>query len=362
MSTSTVPYEKRSSTHPLSAYLFRLMTVKQSNLCLSADVTSASTLLSLAAALGPSIVILKTHYDIVTDWDSNPKRGTGAQLAALARKHGFLIFEDRKYSDIGSTVQKQYTDGPGRVVEWAHITNAHILPGAAIVTALAEAASKWQERQKCEVRTDISTGTPRPESQTSEEEEGAPAASGAGSLKSYKSASPRRKASIISVTTVSQHFESADSPARSTPFEEDEEPFPDLEEAPTERGLLLLAQMSSAGNFFNKAYTQACVDIARENKGFVMGYISQESLNTDAQDQFMSMTPGCQLPPKGQQEVVGDGLGQQYNTPERLIGEKGNDIIIVGRGIIKAADPVAEAERYRIAGWEAYENRTKESK
>src|SRR3981081_1294506 len=98
--TSPIPFEKRASSHPLSAYLFRLMVFKQSNLCLSADVSSAETLLHLASTIGPSIIVLKTHFDIISDWNPDPRVGTGAQLAALAQRHGFLIFEDRKFSDI----------------------------------------------------------------------------------------------------------------------------------------------------------------------------------------------------------------------------------------------------------------------
>jgi len=57
-------------------------------------------------------------------------------LNALVQKHNFLIFEDRKLVDIGSTVQKQYHGGALKISEFAHIVNFSILGGDGIVDAL----------------------------------------------------------------------------------------------------------------------------------------------------------------------------------------------------------------------------------
>jgi uridine monophosphate synthetase len=351
-----------TASHPLSSYLLRLMVLKKSNLCLSADVSTTNQLLFLADSIGPSIVVLKTHYDLISNWDYNPTTGTGARLARIARRHGFLIFEDRKFGDIGNTVQMQYTEGTAKIIEWSHITNVNMIPGKAAVDALAEAAVRWKERKRYEVKTDISVGTPRAESIDSDgEEDETVTPMPEYNLEVERSANnvqSGRKASIVSITTVSQHFESVNSPRSYDDYEE--EIFEGIEEAPMDRGLLILAQMSSKGNFMNREYTNACVESAREHKDYVMGFIAQESLNSEADDDFVTMTPGCQLPPEQDDEdaeIEGDGKGQQYNTPTKIVGLMGNDVVIVGRGIIFAADPVREAERYRRKAWEAYEER-----
>lgn len=325
------------------------MDLKASNLCLSADVTTARELLTLADKLGPTIVVLKTHYDLISGWDYHPTTGTGAKLAALARKHGFLIFEDRKFVDIGKTVQMQYTAGTARIIEWAHITNANIDAGKDMVRAMAEAAANWKARIHYEVKTSVSVGTPLAD----QFENG----TDSNSLGADDRDADGRKGSIVSITTVTQSFEPADSPRLAKTNEAgDDLVFPGIEEAPMDRGLLLLAQMSSKGCLMTKDYTQACVEAARENKEFVMGYVAQQSLNSAPGDTFIHMTPGCKLPPTDEEneQIEGDGLGQQYNTPDKLINLLGTDIVIVGRGIIQAADPECEAERYRRRAWKAY--------
>lgn len=87
-----------TGTHPLAAHLMSLMSIKRSNLCLSADVYTTAELLALADETGDAICLLKTHADAVDDWSDRTVRG----LQDLARRKGFLLFEDRKFGDIGS--------------------------------------------------------------------------------------------------------------------------------------------------------------------------------------------------------------------------------------------------------------------
>lgn len=84
---------------PLASYLLRLLAIKKTNLCLSADVETSAELLALAEQVGDCICILKTHCDIITDWSDR----TANQLRQLAKRKHFLIFEDRKFADIGGT-------------------------------------------------------------------------------------------------------------------------------------------------------------------------------------------------------------------------------------------------------------------
>ncbi|KAM7286486.1 uridine 5'-monophosphate synthase isoform X2 [Ixodes scapularis] len=124
------------TAHPLAQRLFNIMEEKRTNLCVAADLTRSSEVLQLADVLGPHICIFKTHVDILEDFSPE----FPARLKDLARKHTFLIMEDRKFADIGSTVQQQYTHGVYAIQTWADLVTVHAFPGPAILTALKQAS------------------------------------------------------------------------------------------------------------------------------------------------------------------------------------------------------------------------------
>jgi len=243
-------------SNPIAKKLFALMEHKKSNLALSADVTSGKELLALADKIGPELCVLKTHIDIIEDFNARLVQ----DLQALSEKHHFLIFEDRKFSDIGHTVQQQYAKGVYHIAEWADMINAHALPGPHMIQGLSEARSSNKQS-----------------------------------------------------------------------------------------GLLLVAQMSSQDNLLSTEYTEKTVALAKQFSDFVMGFITQKKLS--AEPQWIYMIPGVHVAQEG------DHLGQHYITPEQAILENDCDIIIVGRGILKAQDPLAAAKHYRNAGWEAYQKK-----
>lgn len=257
MKGSHLSYTERATycLSPLAKRLFELLDEKETNLALSADVTSGKELLDLADTLGKEICLLKTHIDMIADYTPEVTK----QLRKLAQKHHFLLFEDRKFGDIGNIVKQQYAGGIYRIADWADLVTVHSLPGPFVVQGITEVGRKKN------------------------------------------------------------------------------------------RGVLLVAELSSANNLMDQAYIDKTLLMAEKFADSVIGFITQRVISSDPH--WINCTPGVKL------AVGTDKLGQQYVTPKQAIADNGTDIIIVGRGIISAADPVAEAERYREEGWKAYIDR-----
>ncbi|KAG6821617.1 dihydroorotate dehydrogenase [Arthromyces matolae] len=123
-------YAERASRHsnPAAKKLLETIERKNSNLAVSVDVTKTKDFLAIIDAVGPF-----THVDILEDFE----HGLIQQIQDLSTKHDFVIFEDRKFADIGNTVALQYSSGVHKIASWSHITNAHPVPGPSIITGLA---------------------------------------------------------------------------------------------------------------------------------------------------------------------------------------------------------------------------------
>ena len=124
--------KKKEISNPLTKKLLAKIKAKRSNLILSLDVTSQKEFFEILDEVGSEIVMLKTHVDILDDYDETfvPK------LQEYARKYDFLIFEDRKFADIGNTVRKQFHSGIYKIADWAEYVTVHMVAGESILKGL----------------------------------------------------------------------------------------------------------------------------------------------------------------------------------------------------------------------------------
>ena len=108
------------------------MNRKKSNLILSLDTEDADEFFQILEGCGEQIAMVKTHIDIISDF--TPDFIT--RLRALAAEKDFLIFEDRKFADIGNTVKHQFYGGIYRIADWADCVTSHLVAGAGTVKGL----------------------------------------------------------------------------------------------------------------------------------------------------------------------------------------------------------------------------------
>lgn len=120
------------------------------------------------------------------------------------------------------------------------------------------------------------------------------------------------------------------------------------------KGVFLLAEMSSKGNLINDKYTKDTMELALDavNSDFIAGIVCQ-TLGVVANPGLIQLTPGVQI------SNTNDELSQQYNTPEKVVKDKGADVAVVGRGITNSANAAIAAREYRDQLWAAYCDRIK---
>ena len=105
MSSQTYAARAKKHKNPLAKQLLELVERKQTNLCLSIDVTKSEELLRIVEAAAPYVCVVKvyylalygsyqankmrqTHIDIVEDFSEDLVK----RLTQLSEEHDFLIF------------------------------------------------------------------------------------------------------------------------------------------------------------------------------------------------------------------------------------------------------------------------------
>ncbi len=126
--------DKKDYTNPVTRKILDLIEEKKSRLILSLDVDNQKEFFNILEQTAEHIVMLKTHVDILTDFDEQ----FITKLQEYAHKYNFLIFEDRKFADIGNTVRKQYRGGVYRISDWSDVITVHGIPGEGILQGLFE--------------------------------------------------------------------------------------------------------------------------------------------------------------------------------------------------------------------------------
>ena len=130
----------RGCAHPLSHRFMETAAEKETLVVLAADLGSTDELVSLIHQVGPHIAALKTHVDMVEDFSQESWK----KVVDAAHSHDLMLFEDRKFADIGRVSQTQM-GGIYDIRSWADIVTAHRVSGPDIIDGIA---AGWDDVQR----------------------------------------------------------------------------------------------------------------------------------------------------------------------------------------------------------------------
>ncbi|MBI87588.1 MAG: orotidine-5'-phosphate decarboxylase [Euryarchaeota archaeon] len=121
-----------NSAHPISHEYMRISCEKKSLVVLAADLPSIEGIVDLIKSLGSKFCALKTHVDMVEDFSVDSWKN----LVNAAKSRDVLLFEDRKFADIGRVAQTQM-GGLYDIRSWADIVTSHSISGPDVVDGIA---------------------------------------------------------------------------------------------------------------------------------------------------------------------------------------------------------------------------------
>ncbi|DAC44246.1 MAG TPA: orotidine-5'-phosphate decarboxylase [Candidatus Thalassarchaeaceae archaeon] len=111
---------------------------RKTRVILAADLFTVSEISNMLHEVGDHICMLKTHVDGIHDFHLDRWM---KEVVEPAKDMGVLLFEDRKFADIGY-VSKIQMLGHQRIAQWADVVTAHRISGPDIVDGIHEA---WRE-------------------------------------------------------------------------------------------------------------------------------------------------------------------------------------------------------------------------
>jgi orotidine 5'-phosphate decarboxylase subfamily 1 len=126
--------------HPLSHEFMRIAFEKESLVVLAADLPTVNEILQLIENVGEHVCALKTHVDMVEGFNMED----WSKVVGAARSKGMMLFEDRKFADIGR-VTKTQMGGMYDIRSWADLVTSHSVSGPDIVDGIASA---WDDVER----------------------------------------------------------------------------------------------------------------------------------------------------------------------------------------------------------------------
>ena len=91
----------------------------------AADCGSMDEMLVKMTLYGPRIAIIKTHMDTFADF--SPEKLD--LFLRLKDKYGLLVWEDRKFADIGTVMSRQIKNSPFKYERWVDLFSLHAITG-----------------------------------------------------------------------------------------------------------------------------------------------------------------------------------------------------------------------------------------
>lgn len=127
---------KLPKSHPNSKAqkLLDISHSKKTNIIASIDLTKTKSILDILNEIGDKICAVKLHVDIIDDFNNS----FIDELKAISINKKFMIIEDRKFADIGSTQLLQLTKGIYKISDWADFITIHVIAGELSLKAIED--------------------------------------------------------------------------------------------------------------------------------------------------------------------------------------------------------------------------------